>query len=219
MDIKDIKVAKKNPRTMGKDAKRALASSLQTFNDISGITVNQRTGNVVSGNHRWEEILKSYSKKDLSLENVKGEFHSLMHKDSFTGFMVRIVNWDEDKELAANVTANSSLVQGEFTSLLQDVLDEISDSVDNSLFESLRLDELQIDMDDIDDLSWEEEQERAEKANNDLPDAKEEKQAGEVKEILKTIRINVPAEFKEEILDELNNFFKDKEYFDKIVLS
>ena len=49
MDISKIKKAPYNPRRMGKASKEALKKSLETFEDISGITVNKRSGNVVAG--------------------------------------------------------------------------------------------------------------------------------------------------------------------------
>ena len=87
MNIKKIKVAKKNPRIMGKESRRALVKSLNTFDDISGITVNERTGNVVSGNHRWEELKKIHGEAHLKLSNLIGEFHALEAQGEFTGFI------------------------------------------------------------------------------------------------------------------------------------
>ena len=62
MKASSIKVAPYNPRKFSKDARKALKKSIEEFSDISGITINQKTGNVVSGNHRWEELVPTPQK-------------------------------------------------------------------------------------------------------------------------------------------------------------
>lgn len=218
MNIKNIKVAKKNPRTMGKESRKALAKSLETFGNISGITVNERTGNVVSGNHRWEELNKVHGAAHLKLVHLKGEFHALEAQGDFTGFIVRVVDWDEEMELAANVTANSNMVTGEFTSDLQVVLSEISEVLNEELFEDLRLDELQVDFDDIDDFDFEDgnEEVAARKRNEELAEPKDEKAPSEVKEITTTIKIVVPGELKDKVRKDISGFLQETEYFEEI---
>lgn len=216
MDIKDIKIAHKNPRIMGKEAKLALSKSLSQFNDISGITINKRTGNVVSGNHRWAELNKVYGKENLSLSLLQGEYNTLDCKNKFTGFIVRLVDWEESKELAANITANSNLVQGEFTSELQTILEGVSKELDTDIFEGLRLDELQVDLDDIDDIEWDDKVEASAREKNTLLEDSKEKEASELKDIITSIKVAVPSELKDVVKKDIREALAKKDYFDDI---
>lgn len=224
MKISDIKKASYNPRKMNKEARAALRHSLQSFDDISGIVVNQRTGNIIAGNHRWEELLKHYGKKNVSLTKLTEDFYSLDTKEKATGFLIRIVDWDEAKEKAANITANNDLIQGEFTSGLQNILSDLQKlDFPEMDFSGLRLDELKIDLNGIDeDLDWDDEaidqiQAEAEERNNALPDAKG-KEPSNVKEIISEIKISVPDELKEEVKDDLLEFLAAQYYYGQITI-
>lgn len=144
----DLTPSSYNPRVFNDKARDALKSSMETFNDISGITYNSQSGNIVGGHHRWEELVELYGIKKLKFENVKGTDRYLINtKDGeFTGYLLRVVDWDEATEKAANVTANSHAVEGEFTSDLQEVLADIRDDFDETLFSDLRLDELEVNI-------------------------------------------------------------------------
>lgn len=218
MKVSDIQFAKYNPRKMSKESKEALKKSIEQFNDISGITINKQTGNVLAGNHRWEQLCKKYTKSNLELKHLQGEYYTLnTTEDEFTGFLVRVVDWDIAKEKAANVAANSELIAGEFTSGLQDVLLDIGEF---ELFEGLRFDELQIDLSGVDDdLVWDDDsldeiQKSAEEKNDRLPDAKN----SEVKEIRVEIKVSVPADMKDEIKDDLLEFLADQPYYGEITI-
>lgn len=219
---KKIKTAPYNPRTMNKDTKDALLNSMEEFEDISGIVINSRTGHIVSGNHRWQALIDKFG-NDLELTEISDEYSYINADDEFTGFIAKIVDWPLEKEKAANITANSDLLSGTFTSELQTVLDDVSKGLDDSLFGGLRLDELQIDLDGIDeDLSWDDDQldniqKEAEDKNNQLENAKGE-EAEDVTLIRETIKISVPSEMKQEIKDELLEFLATKTYYGDITI-
>lgn len=224
MKINDIKKAPYNPRKMSKDARSALKTSLESFDDISGIVINERTGNILAGNHRWEELIRIHGKKNVNLIHLTGEHYSLDGKNGPTGFIVRIVDWDDAKERAANVSANNDLIQGEFTSGLQDVLSELNElKFDDDLFGNLRLDELQIDLDGVDeDLSWDEDtlnkiQDDAISANDMLDDPKT-KAPSEVRELVAQIKITVPDELKDVVKDDLLEFLAGQYYYGQIII-
>lgn len=218
MKIKDIKTAPYNPRKMSKEARRALRSSIEQFNDISGITINSRTGNVLAGNHRWDELVTKYKKANLVLEPLKGEYHliNLKNGDS-TGFIARVVDWDEVKEKAANIAANSDLISGDFTSGLQDILLEIAPLMDGDGFEDLRLDELTIDLDGIDDdFDWDNEaseriREQAEENNKKLSDKGEE--VPPVKEVLVNIKLVMPSDLRDEVKEAVLEWLSQHDEF------
>lgn len=225
MDISKIKKAPYNPRRMGKASKEALKKSLETFEDISGITVNKRSGNVVAGNHRWDEVTRKFGGiNNMEMVHLNGEYYSLNNSNGeATGFLVRVVDWDDAKEKAANVAANSDLISGEFTSGLQDVLNDVVVDLDELIFDELRLDELMIDLDGVDeDLEWGEEkldkiQTDAEKKNRELDDAKGE-ESSEAKEVVSSIKISGPSEIMGEVKDDLLEFLAKKDYYGEIII-
>ena len=224
MKISDVKRCPYNPRKMSKDARSALRTSLESFDDISGIVIYERNGNILAGNHRWEELIKIHGQNNVNLVRLRGEHYSLDGKNGPTGFIVRIVDWDDAKERAANVSANNDLIQGEFTSGLQDVLSELNElKFDDDLFGNLRLDELQIDLDGVDeDLSWDEDtlnkiQDDAISSNNDLPEPKT-KAPSEVKELVAQIKITVPDELKDVVKDDLLEFLAGQYYYGQIII-
>jgi len=218
MDIKKIKTAPYNPRIMGKDAKKALKKSIEEFSDISGIVVNSQTGNVLAGNHRWNQLVDKYGINKLQLFDLQDNEHFLLmdSKGDSTGFIIRVVDWPIEKEKAANITANSNLISGQFTSGLQDVLDDLASSLDNPTFEGLRLDELQIDLDGLDDLTFDEPHADIEKAsresNGELSES-DNPEADSVKEVRGIIKVSVPSDLKDEVREDVLEFLATKEYY------
>ena len=231
LDIKKIRTASYNPRTMSRETRKALSKSMEEFEDISGIVLNRRTGNIVSGNHRWEALNEKYGKENLSIVLIADNIYSINILDADerfnhkSGFIMKVVDWDIKKEKAANVAANSDLLQGEFTSGLQDILNDISSSMDESLFEDLRFDDLSIDLSSLDDnLSLDDDEamikkdnsrKDSERKNKDLIDAQGE-EVPECKIILTQVKISVPGELEPEFREDLKNMISKKYYRDDI---
>lgn len=143
--IEDITPAKYNPRKMSDEARKGLRSSIDKFDDISTITINKRTNNLISGHQRYIEIKDKYPKLSIDkyAENEKGEFYKFMNGEIFTSYTLRVVNWSEAEEKAANVTANSQFISGEYDQvILSKLLTEIK--IDFPEFKNLRLDVLEI---------------------------------------------------------------------------
>lgn len=142
-----------NPRKFSEESRKALRSSIDQFGDISGITWNKRTGNVVAGNHRLEELYEKYGKENISFQQIAdSDFYMIMANNEFTTYILREVDWEESKEKMANVVANSQKVMGEFTAQLNDILDDIQLEFDDITFKSLRLDELNLNISELSDL-------------------------------------------------------------------
>jgi len=129
-----------NPRKIDKVNLEALKLSLSEFGDISGIVFNSTTGRLVSGHQRLKALKDEFGNKLTISNNIittpKGEH-----------FPIRVVSWDEAKEKAANVAANSHTLQGEFTESLNDLLAEIQLSLPD-LFSGLHLSELHLEIED-----------------------------------------------------------------------
>lgn len=126
--LSSITPAPYNPRGIKAKELAGLQYSVEEFGDLSGITVNDRTGNQISGHQRVKALIRAYG--DLEIE---GEFSAAANGDRFERvvcpngdvFTIRHVDWDEDKERAANVAANSPHISGDFTDELGGLLLQI----------------------------------------------------------------------------------------------
>lgn len=201
----DLTPAEYNPRVMTKKSKEALAVSMETFNDISGITYNERTGNIVGGHHRWDKILEDYGgPKELKFRRIKGTDRYLIcdTDNEFTGYLLRVVDWDEGMEKAANVTANSHAVEGEFTADLQDVLSDIREATDipDELFEELRLDDLEVNLEEDEDEAKDKDE------DDDEPKQKSETMISSAGDKYTTVKLEVSPELADRLYAQLARF-------------
>jgi len=218
MNIKDFKLCDYNPRKMNPEAMIALENSMETFEDISGIVVNSRTGNILCGNHRYTAIKNKYSK--LELAKLSGEYFMIMSEKIFTGFLVRIVDWDEAKEKMANVTANNTLVQGEFTSGLSDVLDSVkamANEAELDMMDNLKLTDLMLDF-DIDDIDYSDDQ--IDKIEDSSNKSESNVKSDDSEEIVShdVIKITIPVEYKDQVRMDILEFLSGKDYYNVINL-
>jgi hypothetical protein len=128
-----LKSADYNPRIINEGSTEGLRESLSEFGDLSGITYNIRTGNLVTGHQRVGQLFALYG--DVKFSGGK------IVVPNGDEFIVRFVDWDLPKEKAANLAANSPSLQGQFTTKLTALLDEIKVELP-SYFDNLRFDEL-----------------------------------------------------------------------------
>ena len=91
----DIKNADYNPRIMDKEAKKRLKAGLQKHGLVSTLTWNKRTGNLVGGHQRLEQLDALERNKDYSLD-------------------VCVIDVDESEEAILNVQLNNPSMQGEW---------------------------------------------------------------------------------------------------------
>jgi len=138
--VADLKPCPWNPRAIDGEAMQGLQASVKAFGDISGIVFNTRTGHLVAGHQRLT-ILKQTHK--LTLEGDNGTLAVVT--DAGTRFPVRLVDWDDATEKAANVAANSPHIAGRFTEGLAPILVELETDLPE-LTASLRLGELRADL-------------------------------------------------------------------------
>lgn len=190
LESKNVKAADYNPRYMSDETQVRLNTSVEEFQDISGITWNLRTTNIITGHHRWKSLLTKYGEDKLSFEHIKGERYAILADGVDTGFTLRQVDWSEKKEKAANIAANSGSLQGEFTADLQGLLSELKLDTEEtgSLFFDLGFDSLSMDMDSItDDDEWESDITVVEKTESNLDG------------IISTIKIDLPQEMRSDV--------------------
>lgn len=119
MKITDLKAAEYNPRAISQKALTGLQESLKRFGLVQPIVWNKRTRRVVAGHQRLK-ALKEIGEKTA---------------------LVLIVDWPETMEKEANISLNNRAIEGDFTTEVKAMLDEI-EARDKDVFEKLLLDEI-----------------------------------------------------------------------------
>lgn len=118
-----IKNAPYNPRIMDEKAKKRLRQNIAKHGLVAALTWNKRTGNLVGGHQRLEQLDALEKSKDYDLT-------------------VCVVDVDEREEAALNVQLNNPSMQGEWD---LDKLANMSEEFDLDLSEDLGFTESDID--------------------------------------------------------------------------
>lgn len=95
IDRSQIKNAPYNPRIMDKDAKKRLREGIRKHGLVSAITWNRRTGNLVGGHQRLEQL-------------------DALEKNSDYELTVCVIDVDEREEAQLNVQLNNPSMQGDW---------------------------------------------------------------------------------------------------------
>lgn len=119
----DIKNAPYNPRIMDEKAKKRLKANIQKHGLVAALTWNKRTGNLVGGHQRLEQLDALEKNKDYELT-------------------VCVVDVDEREEAALNVQLNNPSMQGEWDF---DKLAMMSEEFDLDLKDDMGFTETDID--------------------------------------------------------------------------
>lgn len=118
-----IKNAPYNPRIMDEGAKKRLKKNIAKHGLVAALTWNKRTGNLVGGHQRLEQLDALEKNKDYELT-------------------VCVVDVDEREEAALNVQLNNPSMQGEWD---LDKLANLSEEFDFDLAEDFGFTESDID--------------------------------------------------------------------------
>ena len=118
-----IKNAPYNPRIMDEGAKKRLKKNIAKHGLVAALTWNKRTGNLVGGHQRLEQLDALEKNKDYELT-------------------VCVVDVDEREEAALNVQPNNPSMQGEWD---LDKLANLSEEFDLDLAEDFGFTESDID--------------------------------------------------------------------------
>lgn len=118
----DIKNAEYNPRIMDKESKKRLKAGLKKHGLVSTLTWNKRTGNLVGGHQRLEQLDALEKNKDYSLD-------------------VCVIDVDEAEEAVLNVQLNNPSMQGDWD---LDKLAEITEAFDIG-FDDMGFTQLDVD--------------------------------------------------------------------------
>ncbi len=125
-----------NPRTITEESLAGLKVSIEDYGDLSGVTFNIRTNHLVAGHQRIRAITEEQG--DIALT---GESIILPNGDEFK---IRYVDWPEEKEIAANLIANSPNISGDFTPEATQRLEMAKADLGDAKFESLLLDKMEV---------------------------------------------------------------------------
>lgn len=147
-----IKNAPYNPRIMDAGAKKRLKKNIAKHGLVAALTWNKRTGNLVGGHQRLEQLDALEKSKDYELT-------------------VCVIDVDEREEAALNVQLNNPSMQGEWD---LDKLANISEEFDLDLSDDLGFTETDIDFmfDGDDRFSQLFETKEGEKMRGDLEEVK-----------------------------------------------
>lgn len=107
--VSRLREASYNPRKITKDELRMLAKSMAEFGDLSGVVRNRKTDQLVGGHQRlkvfdksWPIVITARYEQPNSVGTVaEGYIDSPWGRWTY-----REVDWDEDREKAANLAAN-----------------------------------------------------------------------------------------------------------------
>lgn len=117
-----IKNAEYNPRVMDKEAKKRLREGLKKHGLVSTLTWNRRTGNLVGGHQRLEQLDALEGTQDYSLD-------------------VCVIDVDEAEEAILNVQLNNPSMQGDWDlEKLAMITDEFGVDFDDMGFSKLDID-------------------------------------------------------------------------------
>lgn len=118
----DIENAEYNPRIMDKEAKKRLRAGLKKHGLVSTLTWNKRTGNLVGGHQRLEQLDALEKNKNYSLD-------------------VCVIDVDEAEEAVLNVQLNNPSMQGDWDlNKLADITEEFGIGFDEMGFSKLDVD-------------------------------------------------------------------------------
>lgn len=181
VDTSELAADSDNPRKISEEAAKGLQNSLDRFGDLSGIVFNQRTFELVCGHQRMDQIRKTWGDRKIEVLDANAEL-GIIRIDDEHHFPVRIVNWSQAMQHAANVAANSQKISGKFDDSLSDYLltvqAELQETEPGLLQDVLLVDLIDIDLEE-------------DPKNIDLPtkyqvhvDLEDEKQQEEVQKLL-----------------------------------
>ena len=113
--LSDVSFDPRNPRTITNDQYKILKKLLETYGDLSGIVLNVRTGQLVGGHMRVRAFLETPNPQRVieqrfetpnSVGTVARGYVKIEGFDE--PFTYREVDWDEQKQAAANLAANKA---------------------------------------------------------------------------------------------------------------
>lgn len=126
MIVKNLNPAPYNPRKISDSKMKMLGKAMKEFGDLSGIIFNMRTGRVVGGHQRIGHLDKNWPIVKEKLVDDNGTVAVGYIETPYGRWSYREVDWNEQREIAANIAANKH--GGEFDyPMLKDLIVQIDD--------------------------------------------------------------------------------------------
>lgn len=104
--VKGLKPADYNPRTISAAQLKALKKAMAEFGDLGGIVVNLATGNLISGHQRVKHLKPEWFIYKEPASDKTGTVATGYIETPWGRWAYREVDWPHEKEMAANVAAN-----------------------------------------------------------------------------------------------------------------
>jgi len=197
LKLSSLTPAAYNPREISPDALEGLKYSLEEFGDLSGITFNKRTKNLIAAHQRIKALQERYG--DLSITAVNENEGVILTPDG-NKFHVRFVDWPKKKERAANIAANSPTIQGQFTTGVFNILSEMELDMPDT-FGKLNLDSLDLSNLNLSSLAITETDHITSVASEDLERNSSDSQNSFSKPVRDTQEAREGKEFDESVAD------------------
>lgn len=124
MKVKDLTPAKYNPRKITDEKLIMLGKAMKEFGDLSGIVFNIRTKRLIGGHQRYKHLNPEWTIKKTKHHDKCGTVAVGSIQTPEGDWFYREVDWEEKKELAANVAANKHGGEFDFP-LLKDLMVEL----------------------------------------------------------------------------------------------
>ena len=116
-----------NPNRMAPEDKARMAKSLANFGDLSGVTLNRRTGLLIGGHQRADVLTGAeIHATDLPEPEADGTVaRGYLERDG-RRYALRVVDWSADKAHAAMLAANRfARVGADDSAALKDLLEQL----------------------------------------------------------------------------------------------
>jgi len=97
-----------NPRVVTSEKLATLDKTLREYGDLSGIVLNVRTNTIVGGHQRKKVLDPGWTIEKVPVTDKTGTVASGFVNTPYGKLTYREVDWDEYKEKAANLAANTS---------------------------------------------------------------------------------------------------------------
>jgi len=118
MKVQDLKPAPFNPRQISDKQLEMLSKSMQEFGDLSGIVVNVNTNHIIGGHQRVKVFDPQWPIKKQAYKDGQGTTAIGYIETPYGQWIYREVDWDEEKEAAANIAANKQGGEWDFPKLV-----------------------------------------------------------------------------------------------------
>lgn len=152
--IKDLNPAEYNPRKISDKQMELLDKTLHEFGDLSGIVYNVATNTLVGGHQRIKNFNSNSVIDKTPFTDEVGTVAIGYINTEIGKFSYREVNWSLEKEKAANIAANKSGGEWDFTKLkdLMENLDTGELDLELTGFDNQEIEKLLVDIKDPVDL-------------------------------------------------------------------